>query len=93
MEDKKKVIIIGGGNHGIGNSVREAIALSKLENSDVQLIDFNPESKTIVEQLESLHINENILIEPIETFVQPKPKVINNRTNFTNNTNTIVVIC
>ena len=71
MEDKKKVIIIGGGNHGIGNSVREVIALSKLENLDVQLIEFNPESKTIVEQLESLHINENILIEPIETFVQP----------------------
>lgn len=73
--DGKKVIIIGA-SAGIGKSVREAIALSKLENSGFEVVEFNPEKrevKELADQLKSIVERERgIVIKEQETYIIEK---------------------
>lgn len=74
MSEKKVIVVVCGGAGGIGKSVREAIALSKLENSGVELIEFKPEKsdiKELADQLNSLSERENRMMQELFTMDAP----------------------
>lgn len=82
---EKRILIVGGAS-GIGMSVREAIALSNIKNSGVEVIEYKPENseiKELAEQLVSMseievkamrEMHEITMIPRIEEPFIPKAK-------------------